>query len=331
MPASLDLSAAHDAATSTEESTPAIDTTASQPTETVSQTPPVTDTTASQAGAATPATAAAPAQPTAEQQWSLRQQLQQLGVQGQWADDRAAWQTVQEQWQRQAQEYQRAQEIAQYYLANKAKFDAALQPQQPAAQPSQQPATAEKDWWKAPEWNTDYERFLTTDDKGRVVAVPGADPTLPMKYEQYRSWQKDTLTKFLQNPIETIKPGLEQMIEAKAQELIEKKLGAYDAKQFASNYVAGAADWMYQKGQDGRPAVDSLGKPILTTAGQKFAGYVTEAESLGIQDARQQQNYAERMTQRDAYAAWYAQAQGKQPATPANGQPAPQAGGPTDA
>lgn len=259
----------------------------------------------------------------AKQDWTLRAELQQLGVQGEWQDDKAAWGHLSTQLRQRDAEYQQAQQIAQYYRANQQEIQAglaALAAQRAQGQPKPAEAAADS-WWKKPDWNPAHERFLTKDAAGNIIAVPGADPSLPLKYQAHRDWQQEKFSAILNDPIGTLKPGLEQIIEAKAKELIQKHLGGFEERQFATNYVQQSA-WMYATGPSGQPVFDSVGSRMLSPAGQKFAGYVNQAQEMGITDVRMQQKFAEGMTQKDALQTFYLQ---HQSGGAANGQQQAQA------
>jgi hypothetical protein len=245
----------------------------------------------------------------AQAAWSLRQELSGLGIDANaHADDKAAWSAFKSQLAEQVKQLQQTAQYGQYYLANQQKIAAAMaaheaqaaQQRQAASQPEQ------KKWWNVPEWKDEFSKFLTQDKNGNVVAVPGADPSLPLKYQAYQQWQAETFKKFLHDPIETLKPGLEEMIQAKATELINKHLGGYQDHELAQRYVH-SAPWMFKQGADGQRALNPhTGRPELSDAGRRFAQYVQYAErNLGIRDVQAQARYAQDQVQREYLLADY--------------------------
>lgn len=257
-------------------------------------------------GTQTPAGAAATQSQAEQQAWSLRQALQQAGMKGEWADDKAAWDGLQQQLRviaQERQEYARQLATYQHYLQQ-------LQAQQQqAAQPAPAPAPSQgEDWWKPPQWNEADLQFLARDEKGNIVAAPGAPPDLPFKYQQYQRWQAETMAKFLRDPIGTIRPGLEKVVRETAEKIAAEKLQGYDERQYATQFVQGQQAWMYELDQNKQPLRDTFGRPVLSPAGQAFASYVQYAQgTLGIRDVRQQQQYAQAMVERDALARMYGQ------------------------
>lgn len=301
----IDLSAVESAASQSSDS--AVTSTASDTSASVSSSPSQAST-----GVATSSAGAASAQQTqsgqAQAAWNLRQELSGLGIDAsQYADDQAAWKAFKGQLAEQVRQQQQLAQWGQHYLAQKQQYDAALaayqKQQQAAAQPQQ--GGEKEPWWKVPEWNEQYERLLTRDKNGNVVAIPGADPSLPLKYQAYQQWQAETFKNFLTNPIETLRPGLEELIQAKANELIEKRLGGYSDNEQAHRYVANAP-WMFQQDANGQRVLGPNGRPQLSPAGQRFAQYVQYAEkTLGIRDVQRQAQFAQNEVQREYLLAHY--------------------------
>jgi hypothetical protein len=312
MAGELDLSAAIDAAAS--------DTTTSTNTSAAASAPASTPAPAAASQAATSAQGGAPAgqpaagQPTQSQQaaeWTLRNQLSSLGFQGQYENDQAAWNALADRLRVQQQQNDQALRIAAYYQANRQQIEAALAAQRTAAAgtsaPAAQPAAGDN-WWNAPEWKDEWGQFLQRDDKGNVSVSFGADPSLPIKYQQWQAFQRDQFNKLMRDPMGTLKPGIENLVKPMIEAAIKSQIQGYDDRNFAQSYVQGAKDWMYAKDQAGNPVRDSLtGQPILSPAGQQFAGYVQMAERMGITDTRQQQMFAEKMVQNDALTRFYQQ------------------------
>src|SRR5207247_1273253 len=85
----------------------------------------------------------------------------------------------------QQQQAQQAQQQLQYLS-----YELQRLRSQPAPQPVPQVEQPKSKWQALPEWNPAFEQFLTTDANGNIVAVPGADPTLPQKYREYKQAEK---------------------------------------------------------------------------------------------------------------------------------------------
>lgn len=245
----------------------------------------------------------------AQAAWSLRDELRAAGVDPSgFADDRSAWQAMQRQMAAQQARYEQSNQVASWYLANQQRIQAALSAQQPA------PAAPkpEESWWQAPEWKPEWERFLEVDPQTGIPriaphAMGGVDPALPYKYLQHREWQKERLAKLLANPIETLKPGLEQLIEAKAKELMQKELGAYREQTTAQQYVQGQP-WMVQRDQANNVVTDPYGRPMISAAGRRFGEYVQWLEQRGVRDVETQRVLAEQLVQAESLRGMYATA-----------------------
>lgn len=296
---------------------------ASTPTPAPAATPAPAQSSGTQVQAGTPAggPGTQPGQPTPQQAFNFREQLRTLGMDpSQYADDHAAWNALQTGITSLSEQRRQADELArhgQYYLANKAAMDAAVQARQ--VQPGTPAAAAtEQKWWNPPEWNEEWERYLVKDPKtGQLVSVMGADPSLPLKYQQHRDWQATSFKKLMADPIGTLKPGLEPLVKEMAMAMVKEHLSGYDDRQFANQFVQGQAQaWAFQKDANGQVMRNQYtGQPVLAPAGQAFVRNVQAVESLGIKDVRAQQQLATILTEYEAMKAMMGQ-QGGQPANP---------------
>jgi hypothetical protein len=321
----LDLSAAADAAAQADESaasSAAIDNSAAS------------SAASSDVTSASAASAGAQGGSDAQAAWSLRQELGTLGIDANaHSDDKSAWTAFRSQLAQRYSELQQKAQYGDYYLANQQRIAQALaaHQQQAAVQNAQaQPAQGKEPWWKVPEWDENYSKFLRKDASGNVVAIPGADPGLPLKYQAYQQWQQETYEKLLRDPIGTLKPGLEELIEAKATEIAKRHLGQYGDHELAQRYVH-SQPWMFRTDESGQQVINQhTGRPDLSDAGRRFAQYVQYAErTLGIRDIQSQARYAQDQVQLEYLRAQYAQNQTAQAAA-ANADPAAQAAAAND-
>ena len=230
-----------------------------------------------------------------------------LDVRTQFQDDHQALQYLASQYRNAAQ----AQEMARYgqlYVQHAAEFQNYLQERQRQAQQAQQ--QQQPSWWKAPEYDPTWAQKLTRDPvTGEIKAIPGADPTLPQKFTSWLEHQRSFLDKFAQDPISAIRPGIEQVVQETAAKMMQQQFGQYQERNAASDFVRSNSEWLYDRDQSGRPMIGQNGQPQLSPMGQRFAGYVLEAERMGIYDVSSQQRYALGLVQRDALAAMTQQQQ----------------------
>lgn len=212
-----------------------------------------------------------------------------------------------------ARAYQQAQQgnqLAQYgqqYLQMQPylpQFQAWLQQQQ--AMQRQQQAAQPQSWWKAPEFDPNWRQKITRDPvTGELKAIPGADPSIVQKYLAAVEHQQGFLDKFAFNPVEAIKPGVEQIARQIAQEMIQQHLGGFQEQTFARGWVEANSSWLHQRDQNNNLVRDVSGRPQLSPYGQRFAQYVQQAEQGGMRDVTRQRDYALGMIQRDYLAAQY--------------------------
>jgi hypothetical protein len=312
--AELDLSAAEAAAAESDSSASSAASGVSTPSESHSPSTSAVSSDATQQAASGGAQAAAQTQP-----WSLRSELSGLGIDANaHADDKAAWTAFRTQLAEQVKQLQQKSQSGDYYLANQQKIAQAQafyeQHQAKIAQDQQAAQSAGKDpWWKVPDWKPEYERFLARDKSGNIVAIPGADPGLPLKYQAYQDWRAKATDDFLHNPIETLRPGLEEFVKSEAEKLIKQHLGGYQDHELAHRYVH-SAPWMFKQDANGQAAINpNTGRQELSDAGRRFAGYVQYAErNLGIRDVQAQAKYAQDQVQLDYLRQHYQKTQADQ-------------------
>jgi len=284
---------------------------------------PVTAPAAPAASQAAPVTAPAQAPSQAAQDYqSVRDALANYGydVRGQFQDDHAALQHLAS-LARQAQEQQSLLPYAQQYMQHAAQFQQYLAERQRAAQAAQ---AAQQSWWTAPEYDPSWQQKLMRDPQtGEIRALPGHDPSIVQKYLAWVDHQRGFLDRFARDPIGSIRPGIEQVVQAIVQQQVQQSLGQYQEQSLASQFLAQNADWLYERGANGAPVRDArTGRPALSSLGQQFARYVYEAEQMGLMDTASQQRYALGLLQRDYLLATAQQgAPAQQP--PAGGTAAP--------
>jgi hypothetical protein len=245
---------------------------------------------------ATPSTPAAapsstaPAAPTGQQPagggFNFREELRGLGIQGDFADDKAAFGAFAEH-ARQLQAQQQFAQIGQQLYPKLSEFQKWEKQQQDAA--AAEAAKNKKSWWSPPEWNDQWMDAI--DAEGHVK--PGYDPTIPSKIEAARKFQREMWQKFSQNPIELLKPGLEELIAEKAQAMIQQQLGGYQNQQTNESFIQQNSGWLYeQQPNNAGVKVDASGKKILTVAGQLMVKYCGELERAGVTDVNTIRDWA---------------------------------------
>lgn len=207
---------------------------------------------------------------------------------------------------RQAQAYQQqlaqAQQLAQYgqlYVQHADQFAAYMRQQQEAEQAKR---ASQNQWWKAPEYDPAWSSRIYQDASGNLVAAPGSPPDTVQKYLAWRDHQTKFLTQFSQDPIQAIRPGIEQLVEEKAKALLQQHMGQFQAQTAAQRLVEQNNAWMYEQ--------DPSGQRTLTPWGRLYAGYVQQADQMGLQGVDAQHQYAIGLVERD-----YLRYKAQQPAT----------------
>lgn len=200
------------------------------------------------------------------------------------------------------------QQYAQYgqtYLQHAQQFEAWRRQQ---AEEQQRAQAQQNQWWKPPEYDPRWASQLTRDPAtGEIKVIPGGDPTVLQKYLAWNEHQRSFQERFAQDPIKAIQPGLEQLIDQRAQALIQQQLTGYAQQSQAQALVQNHAAWIYQRDQQGNVLRGQGGQPLMNEWGQRYAMYVQQAEQMGLRGVQAQDRYAVGMVQRDYLASSYQQ------------------------
>lgn len=234
----------------------------------------------------------------AAQDPTVRDVLAQYGydVRGQFQNDHSALQHL-VQVVRQAQEQQQYLPYAQQYMQHASQFQQYLAQQQ-AAQAAQQ--SQQQQWFNAPEFDPAWQQKIYRDQQGNLQVMPGNDPMLIHKYLQWQEHQQKFLNNFSKDPIGSIKPGIEQIVQQIAGQMVQQQLARVQEQAQAQTFIERNSEWLHQRDAGGNLAVDPrTGRPALSSLGRQFAQYVFEAESFGLRDTNSQQRYAMGLLQRD--------------------------------
>lgn len=229
--------------------------------------------------------------------------------------------------------HQHRQIQAQYQQLNDAYQQLAWQQQQARAQAQQaqqaqqqQPAQQQaQDWgWeKPPEWDPEWERQITVDEQGRIVAAPGSMPGILQKRAEYNRYLNRQLHKFAQDPLKVLAPGIKQMLDErdKRVQALEERLEREKTQSFVTSYVNQNLQHMLQFDANGQPKRQvGTGYYAYSPYGQAFMYHLDEAKQLGFA-GDQAIKWAERGARAAVADQWLAQQQ-QQPAQQPAAQPA---------
>jgi len=185
--------------------------------------------------------------------------------------------------QRQLQQYQQVVPYAQEYLRNQREFEAWRQSQAEASKPEEKPR-----WWNPPAVDETLKSYIIRDPQtGKEVIDPNAPISAQEKLRAYQDYTANFARKFVTDPETTLKPFIEEVAMQKAQELVQRQLGQYQAQNYVSDLERQNADWLYDQG--GR----------VSREGQAIQAYIQQASEIGITSPEARWKYATGMLQRD--------------------------------
>lgn len=158
-----------------------------------------------------------------------------------------------------------------------------------------------KKWFDAPEYDPSWRQGIYQDEAGDYHVKPGYPPDLLQRYTRALQHQQGFLDRFTFDPVGSIKPGLEQLIDERVAQVVQQRLGGYQELQQAQEFVKQNEGWLYEAGDGGQKR--------LSQWGQRFEDYVREAEQMGYAGLEAQKRYALKSVQLDYL---LSQAQGQQ-------------------
>lgn len=242
------------------------------------------------APAPSPAPAAPSAQGAAQPSPGVLDQLRSYGLEGNFQTEQQALQHL-AQVARQASEWRQLAGYGQQYLQHQQEFQE-FQRQRQEQQARQQ--AQQQSWWKAPEYDPSWLSKVYRDPQtGELRSLPGHDPLIVQKLMAWTDHQRGFLDRFAQDPMKAIQPGIEQLIDQRAQQLIQQHLGGYQERSQARQIVSQHGSWIYERGNDGQPLRDpATNQPVLNEWGKRYAHYVAQAESMGVRSVEQQNELA---------------------------------------
>jgi hypothetical protein len=206
------------------------------------------------------------------------------------ADDVAIAQTLYQsmqgyqQAQQQLRQYQDVMPATMEYMQNRQRY----QEWQNAQQAQQTKAPEQPKWWNPPQVKDTWRNYIVRDPQtGREVIDPNAPLEAKMALQEYQTYTADFAKRFVTNPEDTLKPFIEQVVQQKAQELVQQQLGQYTAQNYVSSLEQQNADWLY----------DTRGQ--ISPEGRAIQGYIEQAAQSGISNPEARWQYATSMLERD--------------------------------
>jgi hypothetical protein len=170
------------------------------------------------------------------------------------------------------------------YMQNRQRY----QEWQNAQQAQQTKAPEQPKWWNPPQVKDTWRNYIVRDPQtGREVIDPNAPLEAKMALQEYQTYTADFAKRFVTNPEDTLKPFIEQVVQQKAQELVQQQLGQYTAQNYVSSLEQQNADWLY----------DTRGQ--ISPEGRAIQGYIEQAAQSGISTPEARWQYATSMLERD--------------------------------
>lgn len=186
---------------------------------------------------------------------------------------------------RQAQQQLRQyQDITAEYARNADQF----RQWQQAQQAQQQQAPQKPKWWDPPQVKDEWKQFIVRDpETGREVVAQDAPFDAQAAIKAYQAYTAQFAKKFVTDPEGTLKPFVEDLVQQKAQEIVQQHLGQYTAHNYVQSLEQQNSDWLYNP--DGS----------ISREGQAIQSYIDQAAQMGIADPQARWQFATGMLERD--------------------------------
>ena len=196
--------------------------------------------------------------------------------------------------QRRLQQYQSAVGPQyQEYMRNRDAYLAWQQSQQRPAEPE-----APKRWFSPPEIQEGWKNYIVRDPAtGREIIDPQAPFEAQQALRNYQDYTANFARKLVTDPENTLKPFIEQVAQAKAEELVRSQINQYSTENYVADLDRQNADWLY----------DESGN--ISPYGQAIANGIEQAKQLGIQGAQARWQYATNMLKSELLEMRYQQMQ----------------------
>lgn len=221
---------------------------------------------------------AAPAQPAAEQWQSIRDAAAAYGYQVPQgiADDRAMLMHL-------LQQAGASRQSDAYAQLGRQLAPKATEIQQYLAQQTKQQSAPTRQPWEAPEFDPRWAGLVEQDPAtGLFYSKPGTPHEIAQKTNAYVEWKAN----FDKDPAAVMNKMVEARARDIARETFQEQFAAQSRQAEISQIVQTNSEWLYQKGQDGRPVVGYDGRYVPTPVGARYMHHVGEAQRMGVTNPR---------------------------------------------
>jgi hypothetical protein len=183
------------------------------------------------------------------------------------------------------QQLRQYQEYASEYARNADQFRKWQAAQQQAAAP---PQPQKPKWWDPPQVRDEWKQFIVRDpESGREIIAQDAPLDAQAAIKSYQAYTAQFAKKFVTDPEGTLKPFVEDLVQQKAQEIVQQQLGQYTTQNYVQSLEQQNSDWLYN--QDGS----------VSNEGLAIQHYIDQAARSGIADPQARWVFATSMLERD--------------------------------
>ena len=223
------------------------------------------------------------------------------------------------------QELETYAQVGRQYMPYAQDFNNYLQQQQAQqAQPEKEESAEQSiddlrnQLWGKPEYDPSWEQMV--QENPHTGQIEGISPYVPANVVQgvqnYRSWQRQAVQKFLDDPFTLMQQGLEPYFEKKFAEMIDGRFSQQQQDAEMQRVEADLANTIYAVDETGNYKVDPVTNTYqLNEYGQMLVPEMQKLQAAGVTDPVQLKALAESNLKALAYD--YQQQQAQQPAAEA--------------
>lgn len=177
--------------------------------------------------------------PDVESDWSVLGALENLGADpSQFESNEQAFNALVQQWDTSRRQVDEQSQVVYSLQQQIAQLQNQIAQREPEETPAETTEPAYK-WQGAdlPQFDYQMRALLTQDEQGNVVARPGADPQLPIQYQQYRQQREQILDDIIRKGPEAFWGGYESRVQEMVNNGVQQQINELKQTLAKEKYI----------------------------------------------------------------------------------------------
>lgn len=136
--------------------------------------------------------------------------------------------------------------------------------------------------------------FLRADEKGEIVAIPGAPADILARWHAHTRTRQEYLHRLATEPDKVFGTLIEEKAQAIAEKMFREQFQKTNQQTTIDKIVSENRHWIFQLDGQGHVIRDAMGSPRLTPAGAIYQGFINQLQDAGVTDVMVQHEMARR-------------------------------------